>query len=376
MPNHSSLVRRIADLRSSYTGETDSSVLPATARGLQLLTTGERMLLLGALGGDYTMRLLGENAVPPLSADIRRAVLPDAATTIQQELEAHILLAAGRAVPHLHARRNRDPEPTARVFRMVRPVSEELVVHVEPPALAPLLVELLPRQVGRDVLGVAGLRMHLHRRHLQLCLADAPDARVLIANVSYRQWAAALAFVEVVAGAGFAALWRSADGRQPLTPVEAEALAARGRGATVVAAPLVSSLLRRILLFGEAPWVTVNSTSGAAAAVAWHAGPSLPRAATKLVHPIVGLPGDLFQVLRLSRQQVTISDHDQTPRSTRPGGDATTLVLRQVAEPGADLHQNRHRDGEVDTVRAWDKWSEVLSAPNPTWYRPEATETA
>ncbi|MBV9845659.1 MAG: hypothetical protein JOZ47_11360 [Kutzneria sp.] len=186
MPNRTSLIRRLADLRSIYTGETDSSVLPSISQGGQRLDARDRALLLEALDHNWATRAMGENSLPPPATHIRQALLPDARTPGQREFEAAVLAAASRAVNYLHLRRPANLLRPARVFRMVRPQPVELVLHVEPCSLAPLLLELMPRITEDDVLGVPGLRARLHRRHVELYLVDTdPVATVLLAGVSY-----------------------------------------------------------------------------------------------------------------------------------------------------------------------------------------------
>jgi hypothetical protein len=76
----------------------------------------------------------------------------------------------------------------------------------------------------RPVSGVPGLRVRLHRRHVELYLIDTRDtdqaATVLPANVSYRQWTAALAFL-VMPHAGYVSI-TSSDGPLRTEPPTSE----------------------------------------------------------------------------------------------------------------------------------------------------------
>ncbi|GAA0646817.1 hypothetical protein GCM10010174_82500 [Kutzneria viridogrisea] len=318
------MIRRLAELRSSYTGETDSSVLPAISQGGQLLDPDERAQLLSTLAHNWVTRALGENSLPPLPARIRQAVLPDATTRDQRELESGILAAAGRAVNYLHLRRPADLLRPARVFRMVRSLPGDLVLHIEPPALAPLMLELMPRITADDVLGLPGLRARLHRRHVELYLVDTdPQATVLISNVSYRQWLAAMAFLDAA----------PLDGRQldiftdpcALTPQEATAITAGRRDSAEL--DVLSALLRRIRLTGDALWSSVRVENDQVH-LDWAGGATTPTVATGLIHPVVGLPGDEFDLSR-DANDITIHDHstDTVLRLTRTHTPQASVLL-------------------------------------------------
>src|SRR5882757_3310808 len=203
MPHRLSLVQRLSDLRRGYSGETDSTVVAAVVHAAKLLDASERQLLSDGLDRGYMRRLLGHDDVEPLPADLRAAVLPEAGSARQCELEADILLAAGRAVAHLHPlpelAKKLSLKP-GRMFRMVRSQGDGLVLHLERAVLGPLLLELLPRITADGSLaGVPGLRAILRRRHVELYLLYA-RTEVSLANISYRQWMAALAFAEAAGG--------------------------------------------------------------------------------------------------------------------------------------------------------------------------------
>ncbi|GAA0651705.1 hypothetical protein GCM10010174_89300 [Kutzneria viridogrisea] len=151
MPNASSLVRQLVEVRCRYTGETHSAVLPEIIRGLEPLTKDDRDCLLAALHDHDVL----------IQADLQSAVLPDAVTGEQQYLEAALFVAAGKV--------------GGPVFRMVRPLADGIAVHVRPDALIPLLRGLL--------LGLAGLRLRRHRRHQELYLPGT-SARVVLPAVA------------------------------------------------------------------------------------------------------------------------------------------------------------------------------------------------
>jgi hypothetical protein len=248
VPHRLSLVRRLAFLRRLYTGETDSSLMPAVMTACQRMVTEERASLLQALDRDYTQRLLGDDNAAPLPPALRSAVLPDAQTPAQQELEAAVLLAASHATSYLHPLPGIAHWLTARpsqLVRMVRPQPKsELVLHLDAITLAPLLLELLPRVAAEDaVAGLPGLRATLHRRHIELswfCTGEL--TRVQLANISYRAWSAALAFAETAYPEPDPLRWLGND-PTPLLPQELEALAGRQLSANLTAA---GAVVRRV----------------------------------------------------------------------------------------------------------------------------------
>jgi hypothetical protein len=148
VPHRLSLVRQLADLRREYTGETDSTLIPAAAAGARQLGRDDRTKIINILDHDYLTRLFGVNELPPPPTRIRQLLLADAEDPNQQELESGILTAAGRAVNYLHLRRPADLRHPAKIFRMVRPHEDELVPHLHPGVLGPLLLELLPRSAA------------------------------------------------------------------------------------------------------------------------------------------------------------------------------------------------------------------------------------
>ncbi|GAA0649775.1 hypothetical protein GCM10010174_86610 [Kutzneria viridogrisea] len=276
MPNSTSLIRRLADLRSQYTGETDSAVLPAICHGTTLLTREDRAQVLDALDGDG-----------PLPEHIRRAILPDASTVDQQELEAAVLRAASRAV-HLAAN-----PLTDKVFRMSRPLPDQLVLHLAPQALRPLVQELLPLETEDGLDGYPCLRARMYRRHVEL---HVPGASVHLANVSYTSWQ--------FASEG---RWTGNDADPP-TPAELDALAHRDCGRTSPAT--ASALLRRICLFPVQPLVIATPE---ACYLDWAGEPNHELVRERLDHPLTGVPVRQRIVLLGARERLPARVSGQPP---------------------------------------------------------------
>jgi len=346
MPHQLSLVRRIADLRRLYTGETDTTVNHDAAHAASVLSTDDRRQLRTALERDFFDQLPGGDDVRPLPQHLRTAVLPDATEPWQQALEARIFRAVTRTTAHLD-------HPAAavgawlagnggRVLRKVRPQRpHDLTLHVNGRALAPLLFELLPRITGEgDLVGVPGLRAVLHRRRVELLVLDTP-ARVTIANVSYRQWVAALAFVDAVDSEN-PLRWLGND-PQPLQHEEREALARVVSGTT--ASRLLSCLLRRIGLFSTTSRLSLRRASSDEVEIDWWESPSAAAIAVRLVDPAAGLFGsDHFVAGQGDRLKITDAD------------EAYTVVLGQLRPEDTD-----------DVAARWSAWDREMSRPNPMW---------
>lgn len=323
------------------------------AYAAKLLDPDERKLLAQTLDRNYAGRLLGHDDADPLPADLRAAVLPEAGLICQRELEADVLLAAGRAVNHLH------PMPAlaqqlslkpGRVFRMVRSQPDGLVLHLERAVLGPLLLELLPRITADGRLtGVPGLRAVVHRRHVVLYLRHA-KAEVTVAAVSYRQWDAALAFVEAANGESEQnpLRWLGND-PTPLHEAELAAILERPRATALLRT--ASSVLRRVALFCSATNLRVYEAQPDTLYLQWADGPTAAQAAAKLVHPVTGLPGDRFLVVP---QAAYVGVHSL--------GDAVAVVLHQ-------LHDNEAVAAlpTPEVVARWKAWDERMWRPNPCW---------
>ena len=287
VPHRLSLVRRLAELRRLYTGETDSSLMPAVTGGMQQLDADDRLKITETLDNDYICRLLGENELPPPAARIRQALMPDAHCDAQRELELAIAVAASRIGDYVRLRPPANPVRPVRVFRMVRPQQDTLVLHLEAAALGPLLLEMVPRVTDGVLVGMPGLRARLCRRHIEVYLVDSdPAAVVSLANVSYRQWCAALAFAEAVDPD--TEQWWLGNDPQPLTAHEVQALAEHDRAPG--AARLTSAVLRRGRLFTGESWITFRRNGCGDVCLEWTDNPSLPWVAAKLLHPVFGRP--------------------------------------------------------------------------------------
>jgi hypothetical protein len=357
MPNRPALVRRLADLRRCYTGETHSSVLPAISQGGQPLGIAERALLLEALDQGYEAQMFGKGCAPVPQA-VRQAIFPEASSAEQCELEAAILAAAGRVVNYLHLRPPADLSRQAGVFRMVRPQQVELVLHLEPTVVGPLLLELIPQVTSDGVRGVPGLRARVHRRHIELFLLDTdPRATVLLSNISYRQWNAAIAFVEAAAPDVEQMRWIG-DDVAPLTTPERIALAQEHRHQGP--AGLMSAVLRRSAMFSAAPWYMVGARDCGTLMIEWPTGVSVAEIAAKLLHPIFGLPGEALRVLHPDEDLFVITDLAGSccPKHVRSG--VPTLLLRRSCGPCGGVGP-----GMRDVSAAWSAWESALAATNP-----------
>jgi hypothetical protein len=233
---------------------------------------------------------------------------------------------------------------------MVRPTTDGLILHISTQTLAVLLAELLPREHDGHLAGLAGLRWRLHRRHLELVLADAgPTVHVAVASTSYRQFAAALAFATTAAG--FAADPR--DEPAPLSELEQVAIALDQAPVPVA---LASSLLRRFGLFRMASWISIEPTGSTCLRLDWAGGSTPAQVAAMLTHPIAGLPNDRFHA-------VTTTDGTIVLNCAGLGG---ALALRHHAAPPP--HPN--------TTLAWTAFHQVINTPNPTSTASEAEQPA
>jgi hypothetical protein len=284
-----SLHRTTAALRRTYTGEDNSTAMAATQGIMGELSAADRENVKRLLNSDFGARLLGAPE-PIADAVIRAAVLPDAATHRQRELEAAMLLALGR----VHTYRSHDQGlPRRAPCRRVHPGHDGLALTLSPHTLAAVLAEILPWEDDGDLRGFAGLRFRLHHRHVELYLADTdPQATVLVASISQREFAAALAFTTVVTGSTA----HPTDEPAPLSEAEQLAITlgtARGPVA------LESAVLRRFGLFREADWTAIDLVGAMCLRIDWAGGPTPALVAQQLTHPIAGLPDDVFTATSL-----------------------------------------------------------------------------
>jgi hypothetical protein len=347
MPHRLSLVRKTANLRRRYTGETDSTLLPVVAQGIQTLSVDERATLHDILDHGYETRLLGEDPCPLVNQRFRDVLLTDTTDAVQQRLEAGILLALGQVAPYRWpATEVVAPMPVCRMVRPARGV-EETMLHQQAATVAPMMAMLVPRIVDGRLHGLGGLRASMHRRHVQLHLADGgPTRKVGLAGTSFRQWVAALAFAKQVTGLGHVA---AVDSR--LTAAERDAIDA---GRVPCPAALASALLRRLRILGDTFWLTVRGDGPDGLHLAWAGGRSTAQVAAALVHPLTGLAGERFFVTRVADGSVTIII------TTAAGEPTAKVTLHQapltVAPPFT----------RVDVSTAWSAFRRVMEMPNPT----------
>jgi hypothetical protein len=300
MPNRSSLVRRLAELHRIYTGETDSSLLPVITQSAGGLSLADRVWLLDALGGCQ------DTPMPPA---VGPAVLPDATSTQQQRLEAGILYAAAHA--------NHGP-----VFRMVRPQLDELWLHVHGDALTPLLAVVLPRVTVDGPVGLPGVRIRRHRRHIELYLLDS-TTRVLLAAVSEARQSESLTALGLY---GEESVWRNWRQPHPLTDAE---LAATSTGHLTAA--IGSALLRRVCLFPTVPRVLHSPHAPGVCGVDWPEGRSTREVAAALTHPVAGLPGVVASGCSITNRHITVTT----------SGNSSSVVLSGPELPTLDLAPSR-----------------------------------
>lgn len=349
MPHRLSLFRRLCALRRIYTGETDSSLLPTVTAAMSTLSTSDRMAILTTLDSGFETRLLGENMLPPVEKHVRRAVLADTADLGQQQLDAAILFALGRIAPYQWPETDVvAPMPVCRIVRPVTadtPDTTQMTLHLRPASTAPLCATLLPRVVDGTVHGLAGLRVSMHRRHVRFHLADsAPSVSVALAGTSAREWSAMLAFAHAVTGHEWPLVFDD-----PLTDPERAAIAA-GRVPGPVA--VASALLRRLRVLGDTFWLTVCAVGADGIRVEWAGGRSAAQVAAALVHPLAGLPGELFTATCGPAGSITVTVWGKA------GEPTATVVLRQtpVTEPPPFTR--------IDAADAWAQFRRQMTVPH------------
>ncbi|MCS7478157.1 hypothetical protein ACFFQW_14125 [Umezawaea endophytica] len=271
--SRTSLTDQLVDLRRVYTGENLSQAVPAIKAALSAFTADDRDRVVDALRGraELPERLRGE-------------LLPEALSTPQRELESALLRVASDAAAHLQLRPPASMLRPAHALRAVEPFAVPRV-HLADHALGPLLYELLPRLEETWVAGLAGLRVRKHPRAVELHVLDDPDARIVLAGVDAAAWDTAMKYVHrLLADRGLTSVFVEGD----LTEPERAHLAEHGR--TPGPAGLGSSLLRRVHLFADAPWLR-SWSQGAQWWLEWPAGLGLVRVADRLSHGVFGLPG-------------------------------------------------------------------------------------
>jgi hypothetical protein len=252
VPHTKSLVRQLAEIRKSFTGEATSVARLAVVDMLRHKPLARRQL------AEVIHHNADANLLPP---EARSLVVPDALRPEQRALETglyHALSRIGFAA-----------------IRSARPQFDGLVVGVNDEAATLLLAELLPRQTEYGLVGVPGLRVRAYRRHIDLYLVGT-TARVTLSTVLYRHW------IEVIA------LFGHSDERHPapLTESELAAIADEDPAAAIVP----SALLRRPALF---PGLLALCSHGPSWTVA-----ASDDAARALAQPLGGRP-DLLRERRL-----------------------------------------------------------------------------
>jgi len=346
MPHRLSLVRQAARLRRLYTGETDSTLLPAVTDAITRFSADGRATFREILDQGYETRLFGENSVPSVDQRFRDAVLSDATNTLQQQLEAGILFALGQIAPYRWpATKVVAPMP---LCRMVRPVqsSGETILHLQAGVLAPVMAVLTPHVLNGRLHGLAGLRASVKRRHVQLHLADGdPNQIVGLSNTSFRQWAGALAFTQNVIGSEQLPVL---DG--PLTTAEISAIRTGCRVPGPVA--LASGVFRRLQVLGDTYWLTGRPDGPDGLRLEWAGGRSAVKVATALVHPLAGLAGEQFYVTRMADGSVTVI-------ITGISGEPTTKLTLYQAPLTVTPPFTR-----VDVTSAWSEFRRTMAATN------------
>jgi hypothetical protein len=347
MPHRLSLVRRTALLRRRYTGETDSTLLPAVTHGIQTLPPDERRLFHEILDAGYETRLLGEDPVPLANQRFRNVVLSDTSDPVQQQLEAGALFALGLIAPYTGPKTEVvAPMPVGRMFRPGRGV-EGTALHLPASSLAPMMAMLIPRLVDGRLYGLAGLRATIHRRRIELHLADGdPTSTVVLAKTSFRLWAATLAFAREIVG------------REATTDLDSRLNAAEqaliDAGRVPGPAALGSALLRRLRILGDTFWLIIRDDGPDGIRLDWAGGATAEQVAAALVHPLAGLPGERFFVTRLADGCVTVII------TTATGEPTAKVLLRQapltVPPPFVP----------VDASEAWTAFRRVLDVRTPT----------
>lgn len=274
------LADRLAQRRMQVTGETSSRALPEVCRRFSKLTAHQRKLALTLLrNGGMEAELAQVHA-------LAAALLPDAASQAQQELEAEIAWASNKAITYLHLRPEHGFLAPARVFQATTPHDDgSLQLKLCRDALPALLVELLPQEVDGEVHGAIGLRFRQRRRHVELYLADDPHARVLLAGVTAKMWGAALSFAEQAYVSTPQWTWNQGES---LTRQEKRDLSRWPRTHGPIA--LTSAVLRRHHAFGAALW-SKWWASGEHLSIEWPGGPDRDQTAFLLVDTLFGIAG-------------------------------------------------------------------------------------
>lgn len=349
-----SLLDELVDRRRRYTREPASAAVPSVRAALGHLGRQDRDALVRALRAAPALFLTSRvsEARPGLAM---QAVFPDAVNMAQQELEAALLLAASRAVNHLHRYPPASLRRPAPVFRSISPGTgcSATEVAMAERALGPLLTELWPHVVeAEEVHGVPGLRFQRNRRCVELSLAQCDEpASVIIRNVDDRTWKAALAYVDAYFGVTPGRIDCRAQAQPRLTRDEVRDLRAFRR---VYYPATGSALFRRHLALDRPYWFQVYTGDGA-----WKAErPSdVESSADALVFldPVFGLKTTVRTKLFDSYAYLA----DEASSSAADGG-GIRLQLRQRREHPDELDKSM---GSLYSGNdTWSVWSAEMSS--------------
>ncbi|AOS62926.1 hypothetical protein [Actinoalloteichus hymeniacidonis] len=339
--SRTSLTDQLVALRCQYTGGNASAATPEIVAAVTHLARDERSTLVDVLraGPD-------EIGGIRVADSVRHSLLSPAGTPGQRRLDSALLLALTRVGSHLQLRPPADLLRPAQPIRAVRPTTAELIVHLWPDALGPLLFELLPRTGAGHFEGVPGLRYRRRHRSVELVLlGDDLPGRVVLAGVNGRTFRAGLAF---------ASRWATETERGTHSIAEAspDRLDAAERQHLTESpgsdpAGVGSELLRRSGLLSSALWSTSWGRHGQWW-WEWAAGPAPRSVRDRLRHPAFGL-SDAIQIS--TPDDAAIATHRGAPHR-----NGFTVALRTVEAPA-------HADGARSTgfewpaeYRAWSDW--------------------
>ncbi|WP_433458350.1 hypothetical protein [Micromonospora sp. CA-248212] len=349
-----SLVDQVAALRRTYTAEPNTSAAEAVRPVLQRLDRTDRNRVVDALRANYDSSVRHPAWTQPSMPDLRELLLPAAGSAGQRELECGLLDSISSTTNALHLRPPASlMRPATVLRRLTITATGDLNVHVDEPALGPLLTALLPAPFNGEQRGVPGLRYRQHKRHGELYLLDAvPAARIILAAVKAPVARRALDYVSDDTGLALDEVQSILLARH-LAPSEQDWIEHYGR--TVGDPPLGSALLRRIFALGRPLWFSTWSTG--VRHMLWPAGRAPADVAEQLTHPLLGLPG----VYRTDR-------HDEGITALRKASSGRVdqhlgLLLRRESAPTTESDmqlQSRLRTWEPSV--AWQRWSKTHTA--------------
>jgi hypothetical protein len=377
VPSDNGFIRSLAALRKGCTGECDSQVKTLARTVMKAVVGDDRTALIAALTSRPNPQAPDQDVRARVPAHVRHAVLPDATDFAQQLLEARILQAIPRTVDDLRWRPPGSLFRHAQAVTSVRPQADELVLHLSPFALGPLLSQLLPYDVDgtalsqlllydveRTVSGVAGLRHRHVGADVELYMVGTDSrARVRLAGITRRKWFAAVSLASVLRGLAPDAPWLGDTHPDAVSDVEQrhvqDTLPPSRKFAWVG-----SALLRRWGLFVPARsvslWWGADTWWLEWAEGQWGEGPARRDVAAVLTDPIVGLSGEAL-ACRPGEESMTILR--MGPALDPLEGEPRVVVLRHMDAPmhEGELH---FRSGASEAVRrAWELWSKHTGTP-------------